>query len=81
MSTFKLESPRQALLLAGISAMACVLCAASIGVAEAFMPDNVHGRQGVMTFYRWFAPCFLAWLGVGVWAANAYRSLRVRDAG
>jgi hypothetical protein len=59
-----------------ISTAMCVLCVLAIGVAEAFMPDNVHGRQGVITFYRWFGASFAAWLGIGIWAITAYQSKR-----
>jgi hypothetical protein len=80
MAANKFQSARHALWLAGISAAVCVMCALSIVVAEAFMPDNVHGRQGVIWFYRAFGPCFVVWYGTGVWSFSAYRSMRERVA-
>lgn len=56
--------------LFGVGVMLAVLCVASIGVAEAFMPDNVHGRRGVLTFYRSFGPGLLVWGGVATAAGT-----------
>lgn len=75
MSSHIFQSPRHALVMGIISVVMCVLCASSIGVAEAFMPDNVYGRQGVITFYRWFGLGFAVWLGIGVLAFAAYKSM------
>lgn len=55
-------------------AAACVtLSIAAIGVAEAFMPDNIHGRLAVLTFYQSFGPMALFW---AIGAASALWYLR-----
>ncbi|WP_150122705.1 hypothetical protein [Rhodopirellula islandica] len=43
-------------------------CAASIAVAEIFMPENAAGQQGVATFYRTFTPMAVVWTLLGIWA-------------
>lgn len=58
----------------------CLLCVASIGIAEAFMPVNVHGRRGVLTFYRSFVPGLLIWGGVAT-AAGAFLASTSTKAG
>jgi hypothetical protein len=53
----------------------CAVCVSAICVAEAFMPANVHGRNGVLTFYRWFGAGFAYWAVVAAWAFSQRQSM------
>lgn len=60
--------PFQARVMFWIGVTMAVVCLVSIGAAEALMPDNQGGRDGVLAFYRGFGPGLILWGGVAVWA-------------
>lgn len=69
--TTSLPTRRGALVFFWI-AVACVcLSIGAIQVAEAFMPDNQHGQQAILTFYRSFGPMALFWL-IGACCSGVY---------
>lgn len=43
------------------------LCSTSIGVAAAFMPNNIHGQKAVIGFYRWFGTGVVVWSAIAAW--------------
>ena len=45
----------------------CGLSIAAIAVAEAFMSASIHGRQGVITFYRTHGIGLLVWASIVAW--------------
>lgn len=59
--TTNLPTRRGALTFFWIAISLVSLSIVSIGVAEAFMPDNIHGREAVLTFYRSFGSSALFW--------------------
>jgi hypothetical protein len=67
-STFGLASKTHARVLFWVSVGMCVMALSAIGVAELFMPENVHGQKGVLTFYRWFGACLVIESAVATWA-------------
>lgn len=66
--------PAQARAMFWIGVTMAVVCLASIGTAEALMPDNPDGRSGVLAFYRGFGPGLILWSGVAVWAHGRLNS-------
>ncbi len=58
----------------------CTMCVSAICVAEAFMPENVHGHKAVITFYRWFGAGLVCWGAVVAWAYGRRRSIGNRAA-
>ncbi|QDU93285.1 hypothetical protein [Lignipirellula cremea] len=66
MNPFK--SRTQAIAFMCVSAAIVFACLASIVVADVFMPDNLAGQRGVVTFYRCFTPMIVVWAVLGAWA-------------
>jgi hypothetical protein len=58
-----------------VSIAMCAMAISAICAAELLMPDNVHGRNGVLTFYRVFGPCLVIEAAVAVWAHRERRLL------
>jgi hypothetical protein len=58
-----------------VSIAMCAMAISAICAAELLMPDNVHGRNGVLTFYRVFGPCLVIEAAVAVWAHRQRRML------
>lgn len=67
--------PVNARVLMAVGVVMCTLSVTAIGIAEAFMPDNIHGRNGVLTFYRWFGAGFVCWAVVAMWAFGRRRAI------
>ena len=61
-------SPNHARVLFWLTVLMCVITLCAIGVAELFMPENLPGQKGVLTFYRVFGGCLLAESFLGGWA-------------
>jgi hypothetical protein len=66
------QGPARVLLWVGLAM--CAMCLAAIGVAETFMPENLAGQKGVITFYRWFGASFLCWGAVVAWTLCRLKS-------
>ena len=66
MNPFK--SRPQAIAFMCVSVAVVIASIASIVVADVFMPDNLAGQSGVVTFYRCLTPMIVVWAVLGVWA-------------
>lgn len=66
MNPFKTRLQAIAFVCVGVTVV--LACVASIAVADAFMPENVAGQKGVVTFYRTFTPMIVVWSVLASWA-------------
>jgi len=66
MNPFKTRLQAIAFVCVGVAVV--LACVVSIAVAEGFMPENVAGQKGVVTFYRTFTPMIVVWSVLASWA-------------
>ena len=71
-------SPTHARVLFWLSVVMCVITLCTIGAAELFMPENLAGQRGVLTFYRVFGGCLVVESFLGGWAYAQVQRLEGR---